>query len=77
VVVAKEKNKFGWRSTGNQAGFDQQVLDAAKDKGKVIANAASFEDCNHDVTLDTSCTFDGYINWPLYVGGYALYGACQ
>lgn len=50
----------------NQAQFDSQVFSVAQSKGGIIASAMSSEDCNHDVRLDNSCVFRGFINWPTY-----------
>jgi hypothetical protein len=49
-----------------QAQFDSTVLGVAQSKGGIIASAMSSEACNHDVRLDTSCVFRGFINWPTY-----------
>ena len=61
----------------SKSAFEQQVSSKLLSNGKRIANATVYEDCNHDVRLDTSCTFRGYINLPIYVEGFYLYQCCE
>jgi hypothetical protein len=50
----------------NQSQFNSQVFSVASSKGSAIASAMAAEACNHDVRVDTSCAFRGFINWPTY-----------